>query len=91
MASGAFTVTVCLALLATLCHGVPDLVFKNNNGADDGAKFGDSLFTPTPTEFAENFLSVNLKDHIDSGMLDKFKYFGENDPNKVSFNNARVS
>ena len=88
MASGAVTVAACVALLATLCHGVPDLVFKNNNGANDDAKYGDSLFTSIPTKFANNNMSAGL--NIEGGILNKFRYFPDRRNRAESFIDVRV-
>ena len=90
MANLIVSVTAFVALMATLCYAVPDLVFKNKDGADAEAQFGKSLFGDI-TEFASNDLSADLTavDGITNGVLGNFKYFG-NEENGISFENIKV-
>ena len=93
MANLIVSVITSVALMATLCYAVPNLVFKNENGATNEAKFGKSRFVTVPTAFASNNLSSDLTevDGITKDVLSNFKYFGENGENeKMTFENIQV-
>ena len=77
MANLIVSVITSVALMATLCYAVPNLVFKDVNGANDKAQFGEPLRFAKLNTFASNELSADLPGDIrNSPSFNRFQFFG---------------